>query len=501
MALIIFCLDNRMRGLAITVILALASSLSLRAADVPVTITIDAARPQPAIASGFAGLSYELALVSAAANGRHYFRPDNAPLIAMFRTLGLGNLRVGGNTSDRNARDLPTEADVDLLFAFARAANVKVIYCLRLHDGTVADATQRVRYILSHYAALMDSFSIGQEPSAYPTEAVDRRPPAERMGGAAENYPYPTYHDEWKAFADAIAAAVPNVTFCGPSVHNNPEWTRRFIADFGHANHVGLITAHLYPGGAAGKLPSPEIGRDRMLSDNFTQVYETLYAGFAADAKAAGLPYRLEEANSYFNGGAQGASNTFSAALWGLDFLYWWAAHDAAGINFHTGDRVAAGPNVLGSRYAVFVSNANGYTALPLAYGIKAFDVGAHGRLISTTIANAAGLNLTAYAVRAEDGAMYVTIINKEHTTEARVATVSLPIDRKPAHAEAMWLKTASGDVASTNDITLGGAVIESDGSWSGTWTHLPLSSQNEGQLTITVPAASAAIVRVSDTP
>jgi hypothetical protein len=500
MARITFCLGSPARSLALAVLVSIASSVSLGAAENPVTVRIDIAHPQRAITPEFAGLSYELAMVSATAGGQHYFRPDNAPLIAMFRTLGLRSLRVGGNTSDRNARDLPSEADVDQLFAFARAANVKVIYCLRLHNGDVTQAIARVRYIMSHYAAWLDSFSIGQEPSAYPTEAVDRRPLSERMGGAAENYPYPTYQAEWKKFADAIGEAVPDVKFCGPSVHNNPEWTRRFIADFGRSNHVALITAHLYPGGAAGKLPSPEVGRDRMLSDNFTHVYEVLYTGFAAEAKAAGLPYRLEEANSYFNGGAQGASNTFSAALWGLDFMYWWAAHDAAGINFHTGDRVAAGPNVLGSRYAVFVSSATGNKPLPLAYGIKAFGVGGDGRLIPTVIDNPTDLNLTAYGVQGNDGATYITIINKEHAADSRGASVTVMAGEKITAGSALCLKTASGDVAAATDITLGDAAIQPDGTWSGTWTTLAIGShdRDEGRVLLTVAAGSAVVVKLT---
>src|SRR6185437_15644527 len=64
------------------------------------------------------------------------------------------------------------------------------------------------------------------------------------------------YREDWKKFADALIAAVPNIKFCGPSVHNNGEWARRFMENFGQSNHVVLITEHLYPGGAGGKVPS-----------------------------------------------------------------------------------------------------------------------------------------------------------------------------------------------------------------------------------------------------
>ena len=50
---------------------------------------------------------------------------------------------------------------------------------------------------------------------------------------------------------------------------------------------------------------------------------------FVPQAISNALPYRLEEVNNYFNGGATNVSNTFASALWGLDFMYWWAAHGA----------------------------------------------------------------------------------------------------------------------------------------------------------------------------
>lgn len=116
-----------------------------------------------------------MSLVLPAANGVHYFRPDNRPLIQLFRTLGIKNLRIGGNTSDRDAKKLPGEADLDSLFGFAKAAGVKVIYCLRLHDGDPQTDAQTVKYIMDHYAAQVDCLSIGQEPSAYPVGKKDTR--------------------------------------------------------------------------------------------------------------------------------------------------------------------------------------------------------------------------------------------------------------------------------------------------------------------------------------
>ena len=455
---------------------------------------MDAKHPGAAIAPDFSGLSFEVSILLPNENGVRYFRPDNLPLVNLFHTLGIKNLRIGGNTSDRDVKKLPDDADLDSLFAFAKAANLKVIYCLRLHNGDPQADAVTAKYIMDRYASFVDCFSIGQEPSAYPVEKTDSRPAAERMGAAAEKYQYPAYAADWKKFAEVIIAAVPDVKFCGPSVHNNAAWAEKFMADFGKSNHVALVTEHLYPGGAGGKVPTPEIGRDRMLSDEFTGKYQKLHDGFVPQAIAGGLPYRLEEVNNYFNGGATNVSNTFASALWGLDFMYWWAAHHAAGLNFHTGDKVAAGNALRPSKYTAFFTATNGFLVRPLGYGIKAFDLGGHGRFVPAMVSNPDQLNLSAYAVLGDDKNLYLTIINKEHGEKARDAMV-VPDKMNITGAQILSLTAPGGEVAATSGETLGGAEIKSDGSWQGTWTTLP--TDRSGIFAVKVPAASAVIIKL----
>src|SRR6185312_6730457 len=102
----------------------IAFSLPMIAAPAEqVTIQLNADTRGDLIPENFAGLGFEAAILREE-NGTHYFRPDNTPLINLFHTLGIKSLRVGGNTSDRDARQLPGEADLDSLFGFAKAAGV-----------------------------------------------------------------------------------------------------------------------------------------------------------------------------------------------------------------------------------------------------------------------------------------------------------------------------------------------------------------------------------------
>jgi hypothetical protein len=53
--------------------------------------------------------------------------------------------------------------------------------------------------------------------------------------------------------------------------------------------------------------------------------------------RAYGLPYRIVETNSVYDGGQPGVSDTLGAALWGLELMFEAAAAGAVGVNFHTG--------------------------------------------------------------------------------------------------------------------------------------------------------------------
>jgi hypothetical protein len=470
----------------ILVVSALALAVSLRA-QTPVIISVDAKNPGAAISPTFSGLSFEMSQLFADDDGTNYFRPDNQALISLFRTLGIKDLRVGGNTADRNFRGLPERGDIDNLFAFARAANVKVIYCLQLRDGNAQTDAAEAKYIMDRYADQVDSFSIGQEPNVYPKTT-------NAMGVVTPRPPYSDYAKRWKDFETVIVAAVPNIRLCGPSVDDNPEWPQEFMHDFGEGDNVAMITAHLYPGRSGEKVPSPDVGRDRMLSGDFIDAYQKLYDGFAVTAMLDGLPYRLEEVNNYFNGGATDVSDTFASALWGLDFMYWWAQHGAAGLNFHTGDRVGSSEGMRVSRYTAYFSTPDGFMVRPLGYGIKAFDIGWHGRFAPATISNPLQLNLSVYAVLGDDKNLYVTIINKEHGSHPRDASIALCADGFVG-AQTMALTAPGNDVTAKDGTTLGGSKIDDSGSWDGKWTD-PLSSKS-GAFNVQVPAGSALIVEL----
>ena len=202
----------------------------------------------------------------------------------------------------------------------------------------------------------------------------------------------------------------------------------------------------------------------------------------------AGQHYRLEGiGNSFSNGGARGVSDAFAASLWGVDYMYWWAAHSASGLNFNT-----SGPHET-MQYAVFAARPDGCHTHPLGYALKAFDVGCHGRLVAAK-ANPPVENLGAWAVRTANGALFVTLVNKEYAAGACPLEVTLEGGSRDSTAAVMFLTAAGQGVEATSGITLGGSPIQDDGSWNGQWTGLTPEA-GSGNFVIDLPPASVAVV------
>lgn len=444
-------------------------------AQTAITLTPDLAAQGIRISDQFSGLSFETQLLLPT-DGVRYFRADNLPLVHLFKTLGIKHLRIGGNTADNPAIAIPGDADIDSLFAFAKAADVKVVYTVRLKGETdAARDIPIVKYITDKYAANLDCFALGNEPNFFIKTFAE-------------------YKGLWEKMTGQIIAAVPQAIFCGPNTDRHYEWAAQFAKELGDSGRIKEINEHAYVGLSARKVTDVVAARDKMLSSAWVKLYQGVYDGFVPQALAAKLPYRLEETNTFFNGGKEGASDTFTAALWGVDYMYWWASHRATGINFHTGDKVAAGEESAPCRYAAYLSVPGGYDVHPVGYAIKTFDLGGHGTLILLK-SEPEDAVVSAYAVLSADKELHVTIINKSHGSDAHDAKITLNTGKSYEKGQALFLANASHDIADKTGITLGGAPIGDDASWKGQWSPLPSSSRG---FTITVPAASAAVIELS---
>ena len=341
----------------------------------PVTVTIDAGHLGPVVGGDFAGLSFErgplLSPGNAGVSG-NLFSPDNNSLITLFRNLGLGSLRIGGGTVDQLI-PAGTGSDgltgIDNLFAFAAAAGVKVIYSLRLLSPAAnpmgdlkAVHAQAAGHIWGRYQQNVASFAIGNEPDwhAYHSHPGHPLDPAifEQVPGVPGSA-YPSWLAQWRSLAGAVAGVAPGAPLSGPDLgaysrktytpdpDSGVSWTEQLARDERDAGRLAEVTQHYYVGDSPGRTTAQQ-AISNMLSPEWVNgtapgtqptattytPYRWLYENNLAPVAAAGLRFRLTESNDYLVG-VPGASDAFASALWALDHLHWWAAHGAAGVNFH----------------------------------------------------------------------------------------------------------------------------------------------------------------------
>lgn len=511
-------------------------------AQAPITVSVNTASREYAIPADFVGLGFETRSVLPNTYGvsGYFFSPNNKQLIRLFQNAGIKHIRVGGGTVDGSGSKehcvipIPTREDIDNLFEFARLAGVKVIYSFRLlnlsecaDENLASKNAQLARYIWNKYRTSLDAFSIGNEPDvlsfhSYPGHTVDPRifETTPRLPGSA----YPSFLADWRQFAGAILKLVPSAKFAGPdtavssrsSFTPDPatgvSWTQQFAADLKSSGILAEALQHHYVYGRPGSTP-PEMAIDNMLSPAWVtsasqgtqpageggartfNPYPFVYNNVLAPLVSLGVPYRMTEANDCLHG-VVGASNGYAAALWALDYMHWWAAHHMAGVNFHNNpwlptDTVVPDPNPCPP------SGCGNYRMTAKAYGLKAFDVGSHGYVEPVAISNPKEINLTAYAV-GTDRELYVTIINKTHSTTKDAVEAAVTIHApgfSSASVDRMVLAGSEPGSASGMTATLGGASITNDAPWTGKWT--PLGRVRNGKLALRVQPATAAIVRI----
>ena len=480
----------------VIVIVITSPLLAVAAPASRVTVSIDAGAAGHEIPADFVGLSFETSNVIASEDGRYIFTPENENLVRLFRTIGIRNLRIGGGTAEISRYPVPGPPEIDRLFAFARAAGVRVIYTLRLLNGDKAQAAALARHIVANHADQLDCLSIGNEPDWHSYHIKD--PAITETTAGVPGSAYPAFLAKWREFAATVVAAVPDAKLGGPDTGSNypvpramsteidgKSWTERFVADVRGSPALVAAFHHDYVG-QEGERVSVPAAVDAMLSSEWpTKHYPALYDHVIAPVQALGVPYRMTECNDH-TGGVDGASNAFASALWSLDYLHWHALRGARGVNFHNKRWIYT---------CTIVRDAAGAFHLnPKGYGLKAFNLGGRGRTEPVTLENPARLNLTAYSVR-DTKERCVTLINKEHGSGARAAEVVMALPGGAVQAEVMFLAAPEANPTARRGITLGGSAIGDDGTWSGRWA--PLVAGRDGACVVRVPATSAVVVRI----
>jgi hypothetical protein len=400
----------------------------------------------PAIPSRFIGLSYETGELAKGA----LFSSQNHVLVALFRRLGsAGLLRLGGNSSDRD-RAPPSAAAIARLAGFLRATGWSLLYGLDLGNGTPRQAADEAHAVAEAAGPALMAFQIGNEPDLF---APALRPRGWDVGD---------YLGEWRRFATAVLRRVPGARFAGPDIAGNGAWMMPFAAL--RDPRPVLLTRHFYTEGPAS---SPSVTIARMLASAGALAAAMRPAEQAA--RAAGLPLRMAEINSVYEGGRPGVSDTLAASAWGADLMFRLAAAGWSGVNFHT--RPARPYTPLGE------ATAGRPIARPLFYGMLLFARSRAHRVAALPVRDAPAVS--GYAIEGRDIRRRLAFVNMSPRDTVRVAL--------PDIAATRLLRLAASSPAATS-VTFGGAEVANNGAWRPNFEPIARG-------TVTLPPCHAVLV------
>jgi len=458
-------------ALAASTALAALPRALVAAADVQSpSLEIDAGSVQATVPENFTGLSYESAQLANPA----FFSGSNTQLIELFRSLSMaGLLRLGGGTSeftDWSALDSSAPAPFDSfgpdtsktvktsftitplairnLRAFLDATGWQLLYGLKAARNTPEAAAAEAEFVQQTIGPRLLAFQIGNEPDAW----RNRYRPA--------TWGFQDYWVLWQQFHAAIVQRVPQARFAGPDVSNHLDWVVQFAAE--HHDDVVLLTGHYY---AEGPASSPTATMDRLLSPNpklASDLSEVMQA-----ARSSGIPYRMSEGNSCWDGGKPGVSDTLSSALWAGDMMLQFAQAGCAGVNLHGGGN--------GFYTPIAGSVKDGFTRRPEFYGMQFAELFAGSNLVRATLTGATD-RLVAYAATKDDN-LRVALINKG--TDEVTVSLNKSVFRKNSKTPENWLLTGPS-LESTQDVTL-----------------QPVAADRHASNVVSVPPHSAAIWRL----
>jgi hypothetical protein len=345
----------------------------------------------------------------------------------------------------------------------------QVIYGVNLAHNTPDSAAAEARVAANALGSSLYGFEIGNECDQYSHNGL--RPSA---------YSLSDFVNEWNAYASAIRKLVPGAVLTGPSSAGYIEqWTQPFATS--QASQIRLLTQHFYR--AYGGRPTSTMAM--LLDDPKYLPHQLRLLRASAESNLIPDGYRLDEANTFFAGGRPNVSNAYGAALWTIEFLLVSSQFGSSGANLHGGSNGGYIPS-----YTPLADNDLGVTGVrPVYYGMLFASQISPGPMFDIDVFCA--LNVSAYGIAGKDGTTYVVILNKDSTS-----TIYASVDMGASTSRAQPLLLTGPSVDALTGMTLGGAIIENDGSWAP--THEPAIGIADGQFTVSVSPASAVLLKIT---
>ncbi|KDR78254.1 hypothetical protein GALMADRAFT_266767 [Galerina marginata CBS 339.88] len=445
---------------------------------------------------------------------------------------GAVHIRVGGNTQEtatlvmstpdgkileKNLHGVtnPTETPPlvftpELLYMLA---NVSSLVNVRWHLGVPFNDTSAFRLDIAEYGQriLGDNLiglQVGNEPDLY--AAHGHRP--------GSYGPY-DYFGEFGTMVSAMANDInlPNKgLLIGPSV-SSAAWSPEMVWDTGfvdsYSAQLAFLSVEHYPSDncfaqfGIGVPRDPQSTFPNYLNHTAPQNLIAPYLNSTLYAQSKGKKLLMFETNTASCGGFVGISDSFGAALWGLDYAMQLAHSNFSGALFHVG-----GQNVYYNPFTPPPTNQSTFrqwTVGPIYYSslvmAEALGPGNNTQVLDLA-ANANNIFSPAYAIYDNGNLVRVLLIN--YATDSTGATdlqVALTVNGGqglPGSVQVKYLLASS--VSQKGNYTWAGqtfgANFESDGRFTGTESVQSVSCSGSPTTTCTirVPAPGAALVFLS---
>jgi len=338
-------------GVAAAMVLAVGAAVTVQqaasAATVPATVTVNlTGTPRGTLAAGYLGLSFEAnPVANGGVNSGKFDAKGDLP--QLFRNLGTGTVRFGGNSVDRTYAKA-TPAALQGLVRLADATGWRYVYSTNFGHYNAANTTADAAAVRAALGGRLKSLVCGNEPDLYVNNAY-------RPAG----YSSSAYVTEVDNCLNVLRAQAPAIPLSGPDTAG-PGW----LANYASREHgrVTLLNDHHYP---LSNCNGPNGTATGLIAAAKRSSEAGLVASAATTARNNGMQLVMSEVNSAACGGIGGVSNTFASALWALDYVFTGVENGAAGMYFHGAlDGGCSGYTVLCE------TAANQYRPQPLYYGL-----------------------------------------------------------------------------------------------------------------------------------
>lgn len=390
---------------------------------------------------GFFGFSVEMSVVNQVLGKNSSL--IQVPFLNLMATLrersGRVNVRMGGNSQEHavmvesldhgrvlekdngSGTQNPTHTPAllytkDLLYMLRNISDLAGVYWFI--GVPFADPNNFNLDIVLHGQEILGDYlialQVGNEPDLY----QDRLRTAPYGPG--------DFFREWGNFIKTIQANpnVKNTTMLmGPSISNNGNFREQEMWDTGFvdaysANIAYLSTEHYPDNNCAaifnngGTVVDPQQEFPKYLTHDAGKNLISGFVGSTAFAQSKGKRYLMMETNTASCGGFAGISDSFGAAIWGVDYAMTLVYNNFSGANFHVGGQQAF--------YNPFTppptnqSSFHSWTVGPIYYSavVVAEALGSQVSQVLDLNANSGSVYTPAYAIYENGSPVRVLLIN-----------------------------------------------------------------------------------------